>query len=337
MDAHLLLPIADASQTGSVRREATALAAALGLDSADAGRVALVATELATNILKHAERGQVLLRPLRELTDRPGVELIALDKGPGMADLARCMQDGYSTAGSPGTGLGALSRLASFLDVYTVVGQGTAVLARVLPRGAREVLSADRFVAGAVRVPAPGEQECGDSWALAQSEGRGALLVVDGLGHGAQAAVAAGEAVRAFEASSHLPADQILVAVHRALLATRGAAGSVAEVDLDRGEVRYAGMGNVAGFVAWAGGSRSMVGQNGTLGGQSGRVRMFPYPWPAGAALVLYTDGLTSHVSLQAYPGLLARHPSVVAGVLFRDFFRGRDDATVVVVREARA
>lgn len=336
MDPHRALQISDPSHPGEARRQAVALATAQGLGPSDAGRIALVVTEAATNVLKHAGKGQVLLRPLREAADRPGVEVLALDRGPGMADVARCMQDGYSTAGSPGTGLGAMSRLASTLEIYSAPSRGTALLARVLPQGAVPA-AAGPLAVGTIGVPAPGETVSGDDWSMLRSGDRALVLVADGLGHGSLAAKAASEAVRLFEASGHLPLEEMFRAIHGALAATRGAAVSIAELDAGAREVRFAGVGNVTGFLAWPGGSRSMVTHSGTVGGHFGRARALSYTWGTGSLLVMHTDGLNSHASLDAYPGLLARHPTLVAAVLYRDFARGRDDATVVVVAERRA
>lgn len=337
MEAHVALHIRDASHTGAARRQAAVLAGSLGFDSADAGRLALVVTEAATNIVKHAGKGHILLRALREVADKPGVEILALDQGPGMSNVGHCMQDGYSTAGSPGTGLGAISRLATSLEIYSVPSHGTVVLARVLPRGATMEVEHPPLSIGAVRVAAPGETECGDAWSATQAGRRAMVMVADGLGHGGLAAKAAQEAIAVFQANSHLPLPDILKRAHGALLATRGAAVSVAELDLAAAEVRFCGIGNVGGFVSWPAGSRSMVTQNGTVGGQLFNARTFSYPWKPASLLIMHTDGLNSHTSVDGYPGLLSRHPSLVAGVLYRDFVRGKDDATVVVVTEKRA
>jgi anti-sigma regulatory factor (Ser/Thr protein kinase) len=304
------------------------------MDAADTGRAGLVATESATNIVKHAGRGQLLVRPLRETTGGAGVELLALDRGPGMADVGVCMRDGFSTAGSPGTGLGAISRVASSLDVYSAPGAGTALLIRVLPRGAA-LQSEGSLEVGAVRVAAPGEVECGDDWRFVQTEHRAVLMVADGLGHGRIAAQASSAALDVLESHSHLSATALLTTAHGALRSTRGAAVSVAELDLTANELRYAGLGNVAASIQSTAGSQSLVGQNGTAGGEPRRIRLFTYAWPRGASLLMHTDGLTSHTSVRAYPGLLNHDPTLVAGVLYRDFTRGRDDATVVVLRQA--
>ncbi len=111
----LALAIDDASAIGEARRVAMAMAGRLGFDETERGKVAIVATEAASNLSKHAQGGEILIQSW-ESGDLCGVDLLAVDKAPGMVDVDRCLVDGYSTAGSPGTGLGAMSRLASLLE-----------------------------------------------------------------------------------------------------------------------------------------------------------------------------------------------------------------------------
>src|SRR5215475_1358438 len=109
---------------------------------------------------------------------------------------------------------------------------------------------------------------------------------------------------------------------------------AVAEVDLEGAVVKFCGVGNIAGVIATATTTRHLVSHNGTAGHRAGTINEFSYPWPPGGLLVLHSDGLGSHWSLDRYPGLAERDPSLIAGVLYRDFARRRDDVTVVVARE---
>jgi anti-sigma regulatory factor (Ser/Thr protein kinase) len=302
-----------------------------GFDEAEAGKVALVVTEVASNLVKHAGGGDLLVRAV----EYGGIEVLALDRGPGMANLGHCLRDGFSTAGTPGTGLGAISRLAGLFDIYTAANAGTALLARLLPRPGSRNDPVRALDVGSVHLPHPGEPVCGDGWAVEQRPGREVILVVDGLGHGLLAAEAARLAVRIFRENSQLNPVEILQTIHAALRSTRGAAAAVAELNLDAQLLRFAGVGNISGSVFAAGVSRSAVSQNGTLGHEARRFQEFSYPFPRGALLVMHSDGLATHWRLDQYTGLAARHPGLVAGVLYRDFKRGRDDVTVLAVREA--
>lgn len=330
-----VVSVAEPSQVSDARRSGVALAAALDFDETSAGRVALVITEAGTNLVKHAGGGDVVLRGGGRA---PGawVELLALDRGPGMPNVARCLEDGFSTSGSPGTGLGAVKRLASTFDVYSRPGLGTALLARVNGSTGRPPRPRTLEVEG-LCIAKPGEEVCGDAFAEDPRADGTSLIVVDGLGHGASAADAARVAVAAFrEAVGRRPAVR-LERVHQALRATRGAAVAVADLDLAAQVVRFAGLGNIAGRIVHEdGAAEHMVSQPGTAGHLARAIHEYTYRWPPGAVVVLHSDGVTAHYDLTRYPGLTQRHPALIAGVLLRDAARGRDDATVVVAR-ARA
>jgi anti-sigma regulatory factor (Ser/Thr protein kinase) len=332
----LYMPVTEPSGAGEARRLVQYLAASLGMDDTDAGRAALVATELAGNLVKHAARGGHLLAQPAAWSGGAGVEILSLDAGPGMANVARCLRDGFSTAGSPGTGMGAVSRVADEFDVHSAHGVGTALAARVWAGGRRGAPAAGPALAG-VSLPKPGQEVCGDAWAASERDGRTVVMVADGLGHGPDAAAASREAVRAFEAAPGSDPVELLERLHGALRSTRGAAASVAVVDRAARSVRYAGVGNIAATILSGGESRSMVSLGGIVGHEARRIQAFEYAFPPGALLVLHSDGLGSRWTLDRYPGLAARDPLVVAGVLFRDFARGSDDATVVAVRDQPA
>jgi len=324
--------VEDRSQVSSVRRVAGDLAEALGFDEAAAGRVALVVTELATNVLKHAGRGEILLGAAQTAAGR-FVEIAALDHGPGMANVSQCFEDGYSTAGSPGTGLGAVRRLAASLDVYSR-STGTAILARL---GAGADPPAGAWPLGGLSVPCRGEERCGDAWDREVRSGVVSLLVADGLGHGAGAAEAALECVRAFRHHAGEPPAARVETLHAALRATRGAAVAVAELDAGRRILRFAGLGNIAAAVHGDGLARHLVSHHGTAGHTARKIAEYTYPWPARGVLVMHSDGVASRRDLDPYPGLIERDPGLVAAVLYRDFSRRRDDATVVVARSSAA
>ena len=326
------VPVQDGSQVGEARRAALRVAADRGLSEAEAGRLAIVVTEAAGNLARHAGGGELLLRSIDG--PRPTVELIALDHGPGMADVQRAFEDGHSTAGTPGTGLGAIRRLASECELYSTPGGGTALLARV---GAEPAAGSGAAIeVGAVSLPPAGEQVCGDGWAVSVGSGIVSALIADGLGHGPLAAKAAMEAVRAFSEHAGSRPGELIEAVHGPLRATRGAAVGVAAIDLSRRVMTFAGVGNIAASVLAGGTSRNAVSLGGIVGHERGKVREFEYPWPGGAVLVMHSDGLQSQWRLDAYPGLERSHPALVAGMLYRDHARGRDDVTVLAVREAR-
>ncbi len=328
----------DPSQVAEPRRGARALAGRLGFSEERAGQLEIVVSELATNLAKHAVGGELILRAIRdELSpgDPEGIEALAVDRGPGMRDVALSRTDGHSTSGSLGHGLGAIERQSGFCEIYTAPA-GTVSVARVW-RGETPA-GTGRYEAGAVIVSKPGEDVCGDDWDFRLRDGRLAVMVADGLGHGLAAHTASREAMAVFRRAHELPPARVIEDVHGALKATRGAAVAMLATDTARGVAQYAGVGNISTVMVPAAGTRqSFISQNGTAGHTIPRLREHQYPVPAKAIFVMHSDGLATQWDLAAYPGLRLRHPSIIAAVLYRDFGRRRDDVTVIVIKERQA
>lgn len=320
------------SGAGEARRIAAKLAEELQFGESDVGRVALVVTEAATNIARHAGRGEILLR--RTAMDASaGVEILALDNGPGMTNVAECMRDGFSTAGSLGVGLGAISRLSTTFDIFSTPGHGTALLSRIVVRPKTSL--EPRLVWGAVCVPMRGEEVSGDAWAVNEAPGRSTLLVVDGVGHGPHAFDAAQQARALFHRRSGAGPESFLRALDQALRGTRGAAAMAVDISWPGREMRYAGVGNIAGMLLPPGQKGSgLVSHPGMLGQATGHVHEYTCRWPDNALLVVHSDGLSNRWDLATYPGLSQRNPSLIAGVLYRDFHTRKDDVVVLVCGE---
>lgn len=329
-DRPICVTVIEESQIGAARRRAAALAEALGLSEEGRGKLAIIVTEAATNLVRHARDGVLIIQPIRGA--RAGVEVVSVDRGPGMRDPARCLQDGFSTGGTGGNGLGAIQRLSSEFDIDSKVGVGSVVVAR-LWRDDGASLPDDGICVGGVSTPISGEEHLGDDWSVAQADGSCTIMVADGLGHGVNAEGPARAATEAFLAARAEPPARIIDRAHEALRGGRGAAVAVARVEGN--EVRYAGIGNIAGSVIEDATTRHMVSHNGIVGHQVTRVQEFTYPWSARSLLVMASDGIKTQWRLDAYPGIVRRHPTLIAATIWRDFSRGRDDATVVVAQGA--
>ena len=325
-----IIGISDASGVAEARRSVADLAATVQLDEVAAGELALAVTEAGSNVFKHAGRGNIVARVI-ERSGALGVEVVAIDNGPGIANVTASMRDGHSTSGTPGSGLGALRRMTSDLEVWSRPGAGTLVRFEVWPK-ARPV-SAEALASGVICAEKSGEDICGDGWTVLQGRGRLVVFVVDGLGHGPEAAAAARIAIESVERNAQRNAAEIIDAVHGALRPTRGAAGAVALLQPESELCVYCGIGNIAASIRGAGASRSMVSHNGTLGHQVRKVQEFQYPFPKGSLLIMHSDGIATHWDLAAYPGIESRHPGLVSAALYRDHNRGRDDLTVLALR----
>lgn len=326
----IALTVADASQVAEARRNVAERTAALGFTTRRAGEAAIVVTEMAGNLVKHGGGGEVLLRTIGNDAAHAGIELMALDRGRGM-DVARCLVDGYSTAGSPGTGLGAIQRLSAESDFYSVAGGGTAVMATIWKNN--PPASVPAWIVGGINIALRGEEVCGDAWAV-RCDGRCIdAMMVDGLGHGHGAAEASGIAVATFTGGPPRSPTECLELADGALQGTRGAAMGVAAIDAHRGEVGFAGVGNTVAVVIAAESAQHLVSLGGIVGQRRIPLRQFTATWLGDSIFIAHSDGINTRWSLGALPGLASRHPSLIAAVLYRDFARGKDDASVLVIK----
>jgi anti-sigma regulatory factor (Ser/Thr protein kinase) len=326
--------VADDSQVHSAAAATSSAALAAGLEPKDLALCELLATELATNLVRHAVGGRLLISVAGQGT----VQIVAVDRGPGIADVAASMADGFTTGSSLGAGLGACRRGAAQFDLYSRLGQGTIVMARVGPTAAEPK---GPIEVGGIITPHPDESKVGDGFGVAWDSDRMTVGVVDGLGHGVEAAEARQAALELLEQQPTLDSAGLLREIDIGLRVTRGAAAAIAQIDGWARQLSFAGMGNVSGRLFRPDADQTLISRPGILGvGQGLGVttrprlhRLVSADWLAPAMLILHTDGITSRWDPADYPGAAHHHPAILAALIWRDALRGNDDATVVVVR----
>jgi anti-sigma regulatory factor (Ser/Thr protein kinase) len=334
LHSHLtqVLPIEDISQVGHARRTAQKLAEQAGFDEADSGRVALVTTELASNILKHAQSGELHVRVLPgdvsgdAASAVPGVEIIAIDRGKGF-DVQNCMADGFSSRGTQGIGLGSILRQAQVFDVHSDA-RGSALLARFFPR--KSVVKDLRL--GITQQSLHDDPACGDVWEVAVKGQQVAIMMIDGLGHGPEAEEAGMAGARAFIRNPFADPSVLLEDLHFDMRGSRGGAAALALFDGASGKLRFIGIGNIGATLIGEDKTRGIPSHPGIVGLQYRKIPPIDYADCTGQLLIMFSDGLQSRWNLRDYPGLMYRHPAIIAAVLHRDYCRGRDDVTVLVM-----
>jgi anti-sigma regulatory factor (Ser/Thr protein kinase) len=326
--------IGEPSEIATARRAACNLARMLGFNETVTGQVAIVVTEAGTNISKYARAGEILLRKAVRFDGAVGIEILALDAGPGMSLLSHCMQDGMSTAGTYGIGLGTMERLADQFDIYTAPEQGTAICMSFW--GAPDPEFASGCDIGVVCLPVAAETICGDAWGVRRDGQEVVVLLADGLGHGPLAATASEAAALTLVQYPWAGAGESLQNAHQALQGSRGAAAAAACLDRGSGIVVFAGVGNIAGCILHHGKAHRLVSHNGIVGSNLRKVQEFASPWSSDMLLIMHSDGIRTRWDLSVYPGLASLYPALIAAVLYRDFGRGNDDTTVLALREYR-
>lgn len=319
------IPVSDTTQVGEARRAIARIAATAGLSETDAGAAAVVANELANNLVRYGKDGAILAQ---RRPGQPIVDILSIDRGPGIADVGRCLRDGYSTGGTPGNGLGAVRRMSAEFDIYSQSEVGTIVFASI---GAPT--SPPAFQCVGLALAAPSETVCGDAYCISATTDAIRFMMADGLGHGPAAAEAADRACHVVNGEADLDPHVALQRASGLLSSTRGAAVAIGTWSPGAGTLQYAGAGNISGAIVEAGRSRGLLSHHGIVGKQMRTPRQADYEAPADAVLLLHSDGIQTRWSPCDWPGLFSRHAAIIAACILRDCVRGKDDASVLVIR----
>lgn len=337
-NAHKSFLISDRSYLSSSKKDISKIAEQIGFNNEQKGKIDIIVSELASNIVKHnVIEGEILVKHVKS-EDAEGIEILSVDNGPGMQDLKRMMEDGVSTYGSKGEGLGAIKRLSDDFDIYSLPGVGTFILSRVylksgLPASPLKPRK-NTIEVKAVMVPKAGEILCGDGWAALEKPDRLIVMAADGLGHGKDAHIASEEALNIFTRCKLSVPSEILRLIHHSIKKTRGIVGAIASINVKEETLSYCGIGNIAGRILYRDGAKSMISYNGTIGHSvPNTYHNHSFKWERSDMLILHSDGLKSRWDIAKYPGIERHDASLIAAVLYKDNTRKRDDALVLVIR----
>lgn len=293
----------------------------------------LVCTEMLTNQIKYAE-GSGLFQIWETLHPTPAIELFAIDYGPGIADLTRAHEDGFTTSGSMGRGLGAIRRLADQSAVYSVTRErreerpwsGVAVWARFL----KTRLPETAIPVGAFMRAYRDACDNGDCICATLEAGQVRWLHLDGLGHGTEAArVVSGMEKRVRSTASP---QSVLEKVSKAMEGGRGAVGVAAEVNVDPPGLHLCGVGDMTAAVLDRE-KRSLPFSPGVLGHAHRRFNTVEMELERGDLVITASDGVRKSWDAQSFPGLWQHHPQMIALVLGNVVGRSSDDKSVFAVR----
>ena len=322
------LKVEEASAVAEARRRARRTANALGFDSTKVEHVAIVATEIAQNILRHGGGGQMLV----EVFGAPALErlhLLGYDNGPGIVRVDRMVRDGETTKRSMGTGLGAIKRLSDRMDIDTSPG-GTVIAAEFRRTTVRSADPADH---AGLRIAYPGERRCGDATAVRSGDGVCLYMLCDGLGHGPKAALAADRARHTFMAAQASDPSDLLLEMADGLAGTRGAVAAIIALDHGARRLDYAAVGNISTLVWQDRKVQRLSVRDGLLGGRGATPHRESMDLADDAVVVMHSDGLASLRGLKDKVALLNRSAPVIATRLLAEAERKRDDASIIVAR----
>ncbi len=331
---HLDVPISREADVSEARAAVAAVAARHGIDETIKGRVALVATELGINLLRHARDGRLLIG-CHAVDDGATIEVIAIDSGPGMPDINRNMRDRRHSGASPGGGLAGVRHLSTDFSIFSVPGRGTVVVSRAWAPAAHAPNSKSpsaRFSHAGICLAALGQSVSGDAWAIRLGDCKASVIVSDGTGKGVAASDASAVATSSFH---EFPAEPhvVLQRTHALLTATAGAAVAIADLDARAGTMAFSGAGNVACRIVSSTEDIVLSSQPGILGRAVDEPVEVRRTWPDHSVIIMHSDGLSSEWHLKSTPGLLHCDPAVIGGWLLRDHASRVDDVTIIVLK----
>lgn len=325
--------IEDRSYLAIIKRDISKHANALGFPPEKIGKLHLVATELTSNLLKFGSRNRELLWKAVPHKGEFCIEILALDKGPGINSISQALEDGFSSSGTAGEGLGAIQRQSDFFDLYSQPGQGTVVLARIFANEEFQQKN-QPFNFAALSVPKPGEVLCGDGYFVEYEPEKQLFnaLLLDGLGHGPGAHEAAQAAIEVYKTTPKDSPNQVLKEIHAQIKKTRGAVAMALKYNFQEETLSYCGVGNVSGKTIGFNSVKYLSSFNGIVGHvMSSRINDQEVPWERGKLLLIHSDGLTSRLDITKYMHIQKHDPAILAACLYRDFSRGNDDATIII------
>lgn len=327
-----VVSLADAKQAEEAARQ---FSRATGFPTSECEQIALATTELASNLVKHAKGGTLSFEQVED-GERQGMQIESLDDGPGIANFEQALTDGYSTAGSLGTGLGAVNRLMDDLQCDAAPSGGARIVCRRWLYPAPHSLPNRRLDLGVATRAFRMMRENGDAFIVRQWGGRALAGVIDGLGHGQLAQRAAQTARHYIEQHFHQPLPELFRGVGRACLATRGVVMALASFDLERQRFALANVGNIVVRVIGSSMPINAVVRRGVLGLNAPAPVVTEHPWEPESIVIMHSDGFRTHWDWNDFLHLAKEPAGAVAQQLLRALGKEDDDATCVVIRNAR-
>ena len=331
--------IEDRSYVSYLKREIHSNAVKAKFSEKKVGEIDIVVSEITSNVVKHAGKAEFLYRIEKSETETT-IELICIDQGPGMADVAKMIKDGESTTQTLGQGLGAIHRLSNIAQIYSKPGWGTIVYAVIYDKQVKgefvppSLRSSDLISINALCVPKPRETDCGDGYRIRQTPAGLMIFFADGLGHGPLAKEAVDTAGDVFMTTTETDPVAIIRNLHENIRRTRGLVGTVTVLDTKLKEFRFCGVGNIhARFYAGIE-SRNFMSYNGTVGlNIPNTINASRVTLEKNQHLILCSDGIQTRWDLARYPGIFKYSTMILAACIYKDFTRRNDDSSILIAK----
>lgn len=323
------------SYVSYIKREIHNRVSRAHFSKAQAGEIDIVVSELTSNVIKHAGGGELLLRVQNLDGFTSWCEILTIDSGPGMADAAKMLKDGISTTKTLGQGLGAIMRLSTVSQIYSIPGWGTIQYTMIRTKNKTYVppITTDVEIR-ALCVNKPREKVCGDGFSIKRTGLQLSIFFADGLGHGIRAKEAFDKAAEFFMATQESDPVNVIQLMHEDIRRTRGLVGTISVCDLQLREWRLCGVGNIHSRIYEGVEFKTYLSYNGTVGmiiptSMSSTI----VPMEPNQYLIMCTDGIQNRWDMSRYPSILKYDNIILAAAIYKDYARGNDDSSILIAK----
>lgn len=327
--------IEERSYVSLLKREIHSKALVAKFGEKQLGEIDIIVAEITSNLIKHASNGEILYRIQHSDGHDPEFEIICIDRGPGMEDTARMMKDGMSTTKTLGQGLGAIDRLSSFFQMYSIPKWGTVVYAKVGNVMRRSVNKGSfGLELKTLFVNKPKEVVCGDGYRVKETSHAIKIFFGDGLGHGEFAKEAVDAAGSFFLEVEDNDPVAIIRQMHEKVRRTRGLVASIAIFEKNTNQWKICGVGNILSRMYNGIEYKNYMSYNGAIGlNIPNTMNASVFSVDRNQHLIMCSDGIQSRWDLTRYPSIFKYDNTVLAAILYKDFGRGTDDTSSLIAK----
>jgi anti-sigma regulatory factor (Ser/Thr protein kinase) len=330
---HKVFTADDRSYLSLLKKEIHKIAADAGFEEKKLNAIDIVVAEIASNLIKHASGGE-LLAGVYDSEHGEMLELIAIDMGPGISETKKALIDGHSTSGTLGQGLGSISRMSDFFDIYSVVGWGTLMISRIYKTTKKKRPEIINVHIRSLVIAKPGEELSGDGFYYKRSADYLKVLMADGLGHGKEANSAVNAAVDSFKSCPETSPAEIIRWLHKDIKKTRGMVGVVMVYDIKQKLWNMAGVGNISTKLCAPYSVKGYMSYNGIIGHNiPNSMSDHQFEQSEFQQIIMCSDGIKTRWDHTKYPGIMKLDQSFLAAAIYKDHGRQTDDMSVVIAK----
>jgi len=339
------LPINSEADIGACRRKAVTLSSEIGFDKTKAAEIAILVTEMVSNVVKHGKnKGRLVACEIVDDLDNKAIEVWCFDAGDGFRDFTDALRDGNSAVNTLGVGLGSIRRFSDELEFNPKVKKDKEEIylsdnnvfkncirsRKWIPRK-KTLRRHHQLDIGLATRCKPGEQLNGDAIVVVHLDSNTTVAaVIDGLGHGKEAHFASHLAKEQIVQKAELPLTTLMQHIHNSIKGTRGCVIGLIKINTKMEKLFFSGIGNIECFVVHKGLKKSLLSFGGIMGHNMRTPRVFEADFILDDMVCLYSDGIVSRWNIEELKEENNNQEKV--NIVLNKYSRTNDDASILII-----